>query len=88
MFFIPRIGINCHYFEICKTNCLVASRFDPGRAWSWTLLVITQNYNLHKNFLGNEQWRAVDSIKHCEVTLVFEKEVISHSNIERIQTFY
>ena len=32
----------------------------------WTLLVITQN------LLGNEQWRAVDSIKHC----------FSHSNNE------
>ena len=28
------------------------------------LLVITQNNCQHKNLLGNEQWRAVDGIKH------------------------
>ena len=55
---------------------------------AWTLLVIA---------LGNEQWRDVDSIKHCEKRLplkqllwsnvVFEKEVISHWNIKRLQAW-
>ena len=29
----------------------------------------SQNNGWHKNRLGNEQWRAVDSIKHCEKQL-------------------
>ena len=29
-------------------------------------LAITKKTYLHKNLLGNEQQRAVDSIKHCE----------------------
>ena len=35
----------------------------------WTLLVTTQNNGCHKNLLGNEQWRAFDSIKHREKRL-------------------
>ena len=30
---------------------------------------IKEQDNLHKNLLGNGQWRAVDSIKHCEKQL-------------------
>ena len=46
----------------------------------------TQNNCLHKNLLVNNQWRAVDSIKHCEqrlhqLTYFFEKEVNSHLHI-------
>ena len=32
----------------------------------WVLLVITQNNCMHIDLLGNEQWRAVHSIKHYE----------------------
>ena len=32
-----------------------------------TILIITQYNCWHKNLLGNEQWRDVDSIKYCEV---------------------
>ena len=39
-------------------------------------MVITQNNNQHKTILGDEYWRAVGSITHCEI--VFEKEVIFH----------
>ena len=60
---------------------------------AWTLLVFTQNNFYLKNLLlGNEQWRAVDSIKHCEKLLlwsniVFEKVVITQSNIKAIGPF-
>ena len=30
---------------------------------------INQNNCWHKNYIGNEQWRAVDSIKHSEKQL-------------------
>ena len=53
-------------------------------------MVITQNNCYHKNLLGNEQWRAADSIKHCEKWLphvVFEKAVISHTNNKILQTW-
>ena len=40
-------------------------------------LLITQNICSHKNLLGNEQWRVVDSIKQCEKRLPLK--VISHS---------
>ena len=35
----------------------------------WTLLVFIQNICKHKNLLGNQQWKAVDSKKHCEKRL-------------------
>ena len=34
-----------------------------------TIIVTTQINCQHKNLLGNEQWRAVASIKHCEKQL-------------------
>ena len=33
------------------------------------IIVITQNNHQHKTLLGNKQWRAVDSIKHCDKRL-------------------
>ena len=42
-------------------------------------MVITKKQLLEQNILGNEQRGAVDSIKHGSY-VVFEKEVISHSN--------
>ena len=52
----------------------------------WTLLVISQNTCWHKTILGNKQWRAIDSITHCEKRLPlklrsFWEEVISHLSI-------
>ena len=29
--------------------------------------------SLNKNLLGNKQWRAVDSIKHCENKVIFQE---------------
>ena len=34
-----------------------------------TIGSLTQKIVLHKNLLGNEQWRAVDTIRHCEKRL-------------------
>ena len=44
---------------------------------NWTLLVITQNNFKHKNLLGNEQRRAVESIKKTSLwsNVVLEKQV-------------
>ena len=55
-----------------------------------TLLESTQNNCLHKNLLGNEQWRAVDSIKHgekrLEVTFFNKKRgIIAYSNNKILQ---
>ena len=49
-----------------ETFCCLSSTETGCEIATWTLLVISQNNCEHKNLLGNEQWRDVDSIQHCE----------------------
>ena len=56
------------FLRLIGLEWLVFVNNDPSKR-HWTLLVVTQNKCWHKNLLGNEQWRAVDSIKHCEKRL-------------------
>ena len=44
---------------------IISTAYTSYSQRQWTLLVIAQNNCKHKNLLGNELWRAVDSIKHC-----------------------
>ena len=47
-----------YFFSNCQRHCAI--------------LVITQNNCLHKNLLGNKQWRFVDRSKHCERLLLLK----------------
>ena len=54
------LNVLCHCHSLAGT-------FDYAQ--HWTLLGIAQNSCKHENLLGNNQWRAVVSIKHCEKRL-------------------
>ena len=44
--------------------------YETKGTGQWSLLKII--VSKHKNLLGNEQWRAVDSTKHCEKRLILK----------------
>ena len=66
---------------------MLYSWISAGNSKNVCFIYFTIKTIIVKNLLGSEQWRANNSLKHCESSVVFENEESSHSNI-KLNYFY
>ena len=67
--------------EMCGKSLYGETFKGMGQLKALDTIVITQNNFQHKNLLGNKQWRAVDSIKHCEDRLPLKQRSFRERSI-------